>query len=269
MSAIPMYFPPAPFQMEDARLCATLANTAYDMYDQWVDQKKPHKDHFKWTPKGPAMNYSQPIWGAETMLWIFKTTEPFAFVSWTDAGDVYLMFRGTESLDDWIDDAEAGQSPYPQVFGYGKAHDGFLKLYGTMNQAILEALQQVSNPKSLLIGGHSLGSSLSTLATPDIINHSVYKPGDLNVRHYNLASPRVGDPEFVNAYNQCGVPTYRIVNTTDLVPEVPPGVLGRDLYEHVGSPVDFTAQYGSLAGNHSASDCYSYALSHPDKPQSD
>jgi triacylglycerol lipase len=51
--------------------------------------------------------------------------------------------------------------------------------------------------------------------------------------------------------NGNGVPTFRVVSTEDIVPDASPPVIGTTLYKHIGTPVDFTAQYGSYDANHS------------------
>lgn len=267
MANLPMYFPPAPFDLDDARMCAKLVDTAYDMYRQWVTQHKPDATSFKWQPKGPSLHYGKPIWGVSRVLVIFKEPEAFAFLGWSDDQTAYLVFRGTESAADWADDLDAEQRSYRLVPNFGLVHDGFLDIYESMSSAVIDALNALPPAKKLFITGHSLGSALSTLAVPDVIAHTSYQPDKLPLFHYNLASPRVGDAAFATAYLANGVATYRIVNTCDLVPEVPAAVLDDIVYEHVGIPVDFSAQYRSIGGNHSAKDSYLYALLHPDNPQ--
>lgn len=267
MTTIPMYFPPSPFNLDDVRTCTELVGTAYDMYAQWTAQGKPDRERFSWNPAGPAMHYSAPIWGAEKFLWIFRHQEPFAFVSWANDGTAYLVFRGTESAEDWAEDADFDQTTYSPVAGYGDVHDGFMKLYASMADEVIATLQALTDCRKLLVTGHSLGSGLSTLAVPDVLARTELKTPGVPMCHYNLASPRVGSPQFTGVYNGNGVPTYRIVNTCDLVPTVPLAVAGHILYEHVGTPVDFSAQYGSLAKNHNADNAYRYALEHPDCPQ--
>ncbi|MEO8497498.1 MAG: lipase family protein, partial [Planctomycetota bacterium] len=268
MASLPMYFPPSPFNLAEALTCAELVATAYDMYTQWTKQGKPNQaDKFAWTPTGPKIHYSQPIWGVATVLSIFKDPEPFGFAAWTDDGTVYLVYRGTESDADWADDLELDQRAYGIVPDYGRVHDGFLSLYETVQVASLEAINLAPAPRRLYFIGHSLGSALSTLAVPEVIACTGFKPGAQPLMHYNFASPRVGNAGFAAAYNQNGVPTYRVVNTCDLVPEVPAAALGESLFQHVGTPVDFTAQYNSIGGNHSLTGAYSYAINHPDQPQ--
>ena len=139
-------------------------------------------------------------------------------------------------------------------------------LYKSMSTDVIDTLNKVKQPKCLYITGHSLGSGISTLAVPDIITNTDYRKEDVPILHYNLASPRVGNPEFASAYNNNKVPTYRIVNTCDIVPQVPPSVLDKLLFEHIGTPVNYTAQYGSLSGNHNSINSYHYALTHPEQP---
>jgi len=262
-----MYFPPSPFDLQIAITCSSLVDTAYDMYSQWLKQDKPDEEKFKWTPNGMKMNYSSVIWGSEPEFLLFKHKEPFAFVSWTDAGTAYLVFRGTESIQDWIADARIRQEPYALVPGYGHVHKGFYNLYQTMSEKVLKCVAAVPGITKLFITGHSLGSAISTVSVPDVLVNSKSGLQASSIFHYNLASPRVGNPDFTTAYNKNNVVTYRIVNTCDIVPEVPPSIIGKLVYEHVGTPIDYTAQYGSLGGNHNSESSYRYALLHPEQPQ--
>ena len=62
------------------------------------------------------------------------------------------------------------------------------------------------------------------------------------------------------------MPTFRLVNDSDLVPQVPPGVTGRWIYQHLGLAITFTASYAGVAADHSLADCYLYALLNPQSP---
>ena len=110
-------------------------------------------------------------------------------------------------------------------------------------------------------------------------------------RLYSFASPRVGDPAFAARFNAECPGTWRVVNTEDLITTVPLAasalestthrsllddllhVVGRmpmitwfsrhfawargwrsDLvYEHIGTPVDFTKNNGTVVANHQMS----------------
>lgn len=256
MSGTPLH-PPADFDLESAHFCAGLTDDAYAMYTQWTEQDKPRREQeFNWRPPDLDLQFSTPIWSTKKVFGFFDESEPFGFVARRDDGTGYLVFRGTESIADWIADATIGHARYDLVPGYGDVHEGFLELYLSMRDDLFRAFNEVDAVNDLWVTGHSLGCGLSTLAVPDVMNVRGYA----HVRHYNFASPRVGAPSFADAYNDNGVPTFRVVNTCDVVPTVPPSVLGRLLFQHVGVPVDFTTQNGSIVENHSLDDAYLPAL---------
>jgi hypothetical protein len=266
-----MYFPSL-FSLPNAVLCNELVNTAYDMYAQWKAQGYPSQKSFQWTPKGPPMSYSASIWGQTWSLPSYF--EPFAFVAYSAQGSIYLVARGSETDADWIDDFDLSQTAYSLVSGFGKVHAGFMSIYAGMSPFVLaainRALQQLGvNAKALYITAHSLGSALSTLAVPDVIANSQLNLSKVSLAHYPLASPRVGDPDFCYQYNYQKIPTFRIIDTEDVVPDLPPSVvplLGY-IYKHIGLEVSYTAQYNSDAGNHDHKNSYYYALKHPTQPE--
>ena len=53
------YLPPAPFDLDQARLAGRLVGAAYDMVSQWEAQGSPKEESaFSWTPQGPDLSYS-------------------------------------------------------------------------------------------------------------------------------------------------------------------------------------------------------------------
>ncbi|GLZ86858.1 hypothetical protein Pres01_29090 [Metapseudomonas resinovorans] len=263
MPSLPMYFPSA-FSLTQALQCANLVEAAYDQYEQWLQQDKPRKpSDFNWQP--PSMSgwsFSAPIWSILSELKYINESEPFGFAASDPSGAVYLVFRGTESAQDWVDDLEAKQVAYPWQSGIGQVHQGFLKLYTSLRDQALQALDVLQPGGDLWVCGHSLGSALASLAVLDL--HTQWP--DQPLQHYNFASPRVVDPTFAAYYNGLNIPTYRVVNDSDLVPEVPPGVTDTWVYQHLGQAVTFTASYSSFAGDHSMADCYLYAIDNPNAP---
>lgn len=265
MSSLPLYFPSA-FSLERALLCARLVDQAYAQYQQWLAQGKPRRPQdFHWeAPSMPGWRFSTPVWSILSELHFLNESEPFGFAAANDQGETYLVLRGTESAQDWLDDLEAEQKAWPWQDGRGQVHDGFLRLYGSLRDLALAALDSLQPSGPLWACAHSLGCALSSMAVLDMRERWPDQP----LQHYNFASPRLAAPDFAAAYNALGVPTYRVVNDSDLVPDVPPGVVDGLLYQHLGLAVTFTASYASVAANHSLQGSYLYALEHPQAPMS-
>ena len=263
MSSLPLYFPPT-YQLPRALRCAELVLLAYDQYAQWLAQQHPHNpEHFHWQrPQLAGWQFSAPIWSILSEWYVRNESEPFGFAARDPQGDCYLVFRGTESLQDWLDDLDLDQRDYPWQAGSGLVHDGFLKLYRSLRDQALLALDDLQPQAALWACGHSLGCALSSLAVPDLRR----RWPSLALQHYNFASPRLASPAFADYYNGLAVPTYRLVNDSDLVPEVPPADSDGWLYQHLGLPVTFTASYAGVVANHSMADCYLYALHNPEAP---
>lgn len=268
--SLPMYFPSG-FTLDEAAICASQVLTAYDQYNQWLSQNSPSQSDFKWTPNGLGFSYGAPLWATVTITVLghtFQYPEPFGFVSWDGAGNAFVVFRGTMSKADAIIDAEVDQTGYTLASGFGNVQVGWNNVYMSMSAALLAQLASAGTVSRLFFTGHSMGSALSTLAVPDVATNSSIPPGgSRSYVHYNFASPRVGDVAFAQAMNGGATPTFRVVNTEDLVPDVPPPLLGSTVYQHIGTPIDFTAEYLSTDGNHSMADCYWYAINHVTQPQ--
>ena len=263
MSSLPLYFPQG-FSLDRALTCANLLVQAYAQYGQWQAQGRPHRPQdFHWSPPQlRGWRFSAPIWSILSELRFLNESEPFGFAAANDQGETYLVLRGTESAQDWLDDLDLAQAPWPCGIGQGQVHAGFLKLYGSLRDLALAALDSLQPSGPLWVCGHSLGSALSSLALLDLRE----RWPDQALQHYNFASPRLAAPDFAAAYNALGVPTFRLVNDSDLVPQVPPAVSADLLYQHLGLAVTFTASYAGIAANHSMSDCYLYALNNPQAP---
>jgi len=173
------------------------------------------------------------------------TAVPIAFVA-TSGDAIYVVFRGTKTISEWIADAHFTQVPYTPVSGGGLTEDGFTTIYATLRDAILaevNTLAQSDAYTTLYVTGHSLGASLATLAAPDLARATRFAAPVL----YDFASPRTGDPVFAALVNE--LPTsWRVVNTNDEVPRLPPAVAvvienGEQhlyFYEHIDSAYEIT-----------------------------
>jgi hypothetical protein len=287
---------PPPGYMDNAKVCSFLVNVACDMCQQWLKQGQPSPSSFKWVPNDPCpytssqynlddfnFNPNAPD-GSNPILWSTfqyknKTyTEPFGFIAMTAGGGAfYLVFRGSQTNVDFDLDGEDPQVPYPGGPPAALVEAGFAAVFAGCSDAIKQALRQLSIPWEgdtrrvfqypFFITGHSLGSALATLSVP------LMAPYQAKGMQCNQASPRVGNPAFatfIDSFAGKGFPTYRLVNTADLVPKLPPPAVRVNhqtyFYQHVGTEVDFTAAYATEKDKHSPCCSYSYALFNPTSP---
>lgn len=143
------------------------------------------------------------------------------------SGDVVIVIRGTEGIEEWIHDAQFLMIPCPFLADAGHTEDGFTAMYLSMtttiatgSASVTKALSTVRFPKpvsSLTICGHSLGGALATLLALDVAANTNYK----NLVVYTYASPRTGGPQFAAKYNDVVPETFRVAGRLDLVPKLP------------------------------------------------
>lgn len=272
---------PAGFDLEVARLSARLILQAYAMFDQW-ERKKPDEADFQWNrpqPPVPGLVYLEPLWATyryaqhlpprhahETgrVRWVDRLC-PIGFLA-QDAARLFIVFRGTQTDYEWMKvnlkflqkDCDFDR------FSEGRAHAGFLAYYKTVRRILLQRVEALGlADKEIILTGHSLGGALSTLAAHDLAEENA---PNTTFRHYTFGAPRVFNSKLASYYNDLPVSTYRIVNVEDAVTTVPLPVTGKLTYQHVGTPICFSANYGAIGSNHSMEN-YLHALEHPDQPQ--
>jgi len=174
---------------------------------------------------------------------------PAAFIA-TKGDNIYLSSRGTANITDAIIDVAALQEPYMFLTDSGKVSIGFQAAYMggdtyPVESAIISKINDLTMTgkfSNLYITGHSLGAALAFLAFPDLSQNI----GMIDsVAMYNFAGPAVGDSDYVSAYENIeslNRISFRIVNTNDLVPKLPP--LGLDCtnfsYFHTNNKFEIT-----------------------------
>ena len=180
-----------------------------------------------------------------------------------------------------IDEAarQAALQKHPEI---SKEHASSMQK--KVEQALGELLAQAKGSISIHVSGHSLGAALATIAALHAAQVCDQRQQGCDVDLYTFASPRVGDSRFASACNQ-RLRIFRIANSEDLVPCLPPATLrvvgdemnpsayvertrmvlasltggvSDDIFEHVGIPVTFTAQLGEISSNHNMG--YTYCL---------
>ncbi len=158
-----------------------------------------------------------------------------------------IVFRGSQTSDDWITNLQVRQTDYVRAgVPAGRVHRGFLSFYSNV-QAQVQAATKLLNPAApCYLTGHSLGGALATFATSDLALSNL-KP---QLRLYTYASPRVGNLAFAKFLSGAVPNMYRIFNLADSVPEVPPSKTRNTAFHHVGQNWSFLHYTGDVAPNH-------------------
>lgn len=246
-----MLLPPG-FDKGIALEAAGLVNQAYDQYEHFLLGQ----------PWSLAGNYDTLGLLSAKPEGPLPRTEPFGFVARNKtSGNVFVTFRGTKSLEDWLSDLTFPQVAHP----WGNAEQGFSHIYAQCSGDVRALVKGAGAGASVFVTGHSLGAGLAVLAAADVVNAAV-APG---AAMYSFAGPRVGDVGFAVNFNKQVAKAWRVVNTEDLVTTVPiatPLLFGANLphspfemvlmlakglnYEHVGVPLSFTTHNGTIPANH-------------------
>ncbi len=248
----------AAFDSKQATLLGQFVGAAYTMYgNQPSDLTPPPSADF---PPGYRLTAS-----IQMRDFVLGSTDPlfYGFVAQDSANPTHfvLAFRGTANWMEWWDDANAlGLTPF-RVPDCGSVGAGFARIYDTIE--IVEypsgAVTAAAAPRSLAslgglaqqmadlvsrhmpapslsaafpagatisVAGHSLGGALATLYVLENAKTSqVHNP-----LICTFASPRAGDSAFVAAFNALGLTSWRFANGPDVVPDLPPYILG---FRHV------------------------------------
>ena len=186
-----------------------------------------------------------------------------------------IAIRGTEGIVEWLDDAASiVMVPFRQVPSAGRVAFGFDNIYSTMKVVPVpraapilasaaepeltgsfgDQLEQLAlrreaergvahdfaegrtrRDRPTVVSAHSLGSALATLF---VLENSVKQKFDITLIS-TLASPKVGNLEFKRLFDALPLTSWRIVNTRDVVPKLPPTIPFILDYEHVAQAYPF------------------------------
>jgi hypothetical protein len=135
-------------------------------------------------------------------------------------GALFLVFRGTllenneASILDWFNDLDYGLL-VTDLFP-GRVHRGFYRSFLSLRPLIekhplWQASEQGQCP--LICSGHSKGGALACLAA------WVWRKR--NPLILTFGSPRIGDKDFVAAWNEQGLQAHHYVNPFDPIPHLP------------------------------------------------
>lgn len=123
-----------------------------------------------------------------------------------------LAFRGSDpvTLQTWVTDLVVRLVERQEY--NGRVHRGFSSVLSSSWKSVESVLAEAEG-KPLFLTGHSMGGALAVLTACRLAK--LDRPA---VATYTFGAPRVGDRIFCSGYS---LPTYRLVNRLDLVPEMP------------------------------------------------
>jgi triacylglycerol lipase len=172
-----------------------------------------------------------------------------AYIFWNEqTGRVIYSFVGTETKPLWECDIMYWQTNPNELNGSTSdmlVHQGFYSVYLAARTQLWDWYNaNKSWVKYLFTVGHSLGSSLASLAAFDFADTPT------EIISYTYGGPRVGNVAFAQGF-QNRVPTaLRIFNSEDIIVDIILAQLFQWTYCSLGQNVPFTKSGGSLAYNH-------------------
>jgi predicted lipase len=194
---------------------------------------------------------------------------PFAYVL-TKGNVIYIPFRGTGQLVEWLNNVETNQDNYtlakksyantPSFMRSNHGimiHHGFLGTYNRLSSQIIgivETLMRTNPDYRICITGHSMGGSVAAIFAAQF-----HFMGYQNTVCYLLGTPRTGNDAFADYIDNCeNLNMYAIMNTEDIfpqaVPAVSPNMSQHDkpyFYSFCGQTIYFTENWYSNYHNHS------------------
>jgi predicted lipase len=151
----------------------------------------------------------------------------YGYLALSPKGELVVAIRGTDTILEWIDDAQFYFVYNPIKHSSGFTEDGFTTIYKSLRIAKVTGTQTLINSirgyidagtaTNITLTGHSLGGALVTLLALDVAHNTSQKSPIL----YTFASPRVGEELFAYDFNDTVPTSYHVYHTKDVVPLVP------------------------------------------------
>lgn len=139
------------------------------------------------------------------------------------AGDIVIAFRGSVTVDDWLEDFDVTTVPYREGFCEGCfVHRGWSDDYDRIRAqltAAVRALLVLAPGARVAFTGHSLGAALTELAAYDFAREGLPVASLVT-----FGAPRVGDSTWAAAWAAAApkAAAFRVVHHLDPVPRLIP-----------------------------------------------
>jgi hypothetical protein len=133
---------------------------------------------------------------------------------------IYVVFRGSASTRNWLDDAEVMLTPYNSFPECNcKVHSGFYKssnnIYPSVHEYVNDMLDLFPS-YNIIVTGHSYGAAVAQLISMELLSNGIANS------LYNYGQPRVGNIEYAKFVNVYLKSLWRFTHHKDMVPHVPP-----------------------------------------------
>jgi hypothetical protein len=172
--------------------------------------KSQYKSH---TFKGPTTGF------VVTYVVSDPPTDTEGYVGYLPSDkSIYVAFRGSSSIRNWISNLDAWKTPYTTYPECNcQVHKGFYNAEQKVIGGIISAVKSLRSKYpsyAVKVTGHSLGAALAQLTSMDLVKAGY--PTSV----YNFGQPRTGDKVYASfATNK--VSTWRVVHNKDCVPHLP------------------------------------------------
>lgn len=169
-----------------------------------------------------------------------------------------ITFATTGTLGHWQKDIRFKQKHPTELACFPenpnmKMHSGIYEIYREIRPKISRLVETI-HPQRLFLCGHSLGGALAVVAACDL--HSQFP--SLPIVIVTFGQPRIGNPDFARHVANTHIPYFRIFNTEDTIPFLPPTRVAcscfclDEHYAHTKSriPCMFSINEMTMTGNH-------------------
>ena len=157
---------------------------------------------------------------------IYSSTTDTLAISTRVGSDVYIVFRGSLSLENWKTNAKILGDVVPAGWNCAspaplRTHKGYTDAFNSIADRVTDAVAGHVNSGGvhrLVFCGHSMGGALATMAALFVAcKFPALRPHLVCV---SIGAPQVGDGNFVAHFNDLVPSSIRVVNPMDPVPRL-------------------------------------------------
>lgn len=206
-----------------------------------------------------TLTYPRGIYNTRQLLWYeidSKLSTRAGYIGLVEAHDqevnpIVIALRDTATFKEWISNVDFPQTSIyiPELDIVAGVANGFWDMYikhdshvkislrDQIHRHVSTLLKEAPN-RQIYISSHSLGASITSFIMLDLALHF---PNN-DIINYAFASPRTGDPSYANAFQYIANNStkrlfvhWAIQNTSDIVPNLPPAVIGNQRFEHINT----------------------------------